>query len=221
MPNRSYGQFCALAQALDRVGDRWTLLLIRDLLAGPARFRDLRASLPGLATNLLTQRLRALEEFGLVTLTKLPPPAGVAVYQLTDRGRGLQPALDALARWGMGFMRAAKYCQPGTVRSLVNGFRVILSGRVQPDDQLRLTLRIAEQDVACTIGEGNIELSLGPQALAQAQIRCDYPIAFGFIGGADSFCAAIDRGDAQLTGAREAAAKLDQIRARANSATAR
>jgi DNA-binding HxlR family transcriptional regulator len=98
---RSYGQYCATAKTLDLVGERWTLLVIRELLTGPRRFKDLAASLPGIGTGLLGARLRHLEEAGLARRTTLPPPASVRAYELTEAGRELEPAVLALARWGL------------------------------------------------------------------------------------------------------------------------
>jgi DNA-binding HxlR family transcriptional regulator len=98
---RSYGQYCATAKTLDIVGERWTLLVIRELLTGPRRFKDLAASLPGIGTGLLGARLRQLEEVGLVRRTTLPPPASVGAYELTEAGRELEPVVMALARWGL------------------------------------------------------------------------------------------------------------------------
>lgn len=113
---RSYNEFCALARALDVLGERWTLLLIRELLLGPRRFTDLLSGMPGIAPNLLSDRLRALEAQGVVTRATLPPPAGARVYELTERGRRLQPALLELARWGMDPIappRADEHRRPG------------------------------------------------------------------------------------------------------------
>jgi DNA-binding HxlR family transcriptional regulator len=101
---RSYGQFCALARALDVVGDRWTLLVVRELSIRPCRYRDLQEGLPGIATNLLADRLRALEEHGLVVTDEAPPPVSATLYRLTERGADLVPALHALAGWGEGEM---------------------------------------------------------------------------------------------------------------------
>jgi DNA-binding HxlR family transcriptional regulator len=97
---RSYGQFCAAAKALDVVGERWTLLVIRELLLGPRRFTDLLAALPGLGTSLLTSRLRHLEAAGVIRRDQLPPPAGSWVYQITDAGLGVGLVVKALADWG-------------------------------------------------------------------------------------------------------------------------
>lgn len=97
---RSYDQFCATARALDSVGDRWTLLIVRELLAGPRRYTDLHADLPGVSTDVLASRLKDMEQSGLAVRRKLPPPAAASVYELTRRGRELLPVLTALARWG-------------------------------------------------------------------------------------------------------------------------
>src|SRR4051794_149890 len=97
---RTYGDRCGIARALDVVGDRWALLVVRELLLGPKRFTDLRAGLPNLGPDILSQRLRDLEEAGVVTRGTLPPPAASRVYELTERGRELEPILLGLGRWG-------------------------------------------------------------------------------------------------------------------------
>jgi DNA-binding HxlR family transcriptional regulator/putative sterol carrier protein len=104
MTTRSYDQYCGLAYALDRVGERWTLLIIRELFAGPRRFKDLMEGLPGVSTNLLTERLKSLEAQGLLTRHTLPPPAGSTVYELTPLARGLNQTLIELGRWGSQFV---------------------------------------------------------------------------------------------------------------------
>ncbi|MGA5566005.1 winged helix-turn-helix transcriptional regulator [Streptomyces platensis] len=100
MPRRSYDQYCAVARALDAVGDRWTLLIVRELLGGPRRYTDLHADLPGVSTDMLASRLKDMERDGLVTRRRLAPPGSAFVYELTARGRALLPALTALADWG-------------------------------------------------------------------------------------------------------------------------
>ncbi|WP_338895344.1 helix-turn-helix domain-containing protein [Streptomyces sp. TG1A-60] len=99
-PRRSYDQYCSAARALDLVGDRWTLLIVRELLAGPRRYTDLHADLPGVSTDVLASRLKDMERDGLTTRRRLPPPGVVYVYELTWRGRGLLPVLQALGAWG-------------------------------------------------------------------------------------------------------------------------
>lgn len=104
MNGRSYNQFCALAYGLDVVGDRWTLLIIRELLAGPRRFTDLIDGLPGISTNLLSERLKGLEQQGLVCRRVLPPPAGSTVYELSPLGGALETAVLELGKWGSQFL---------------------------------------------------------------------------------------------------------------------
>ncbi|KUN18497.1 MarR family transcriptional regulator [Streptomyces corchorusii] len=102
---RSYGQYCSIARALDVVGDRWTLLIVRELLLrGPCRFTDLRNGLPGIAPNLLSTRLKELEAAGLITREDAPPPVATVLYELSETGRAVEPVLKALGLWGMRFM---------------------------------------------------------------------------------------------------------------------
>jgi DNA-binding HxlR family transcriptional regulator len=102
---RSYGQYCSVAKALDVVGDRWTLLIVRELLQqGPSRYTDLRNGLPGIATNMLSDRLRDLEDAGLVHRELADPPVATTLFSLTDAGAELEPVLRALGGWGIRYM---------------------------------------------------------------------------------------------------------------------
>ena len=102
---RSYGQYCSVAKALDVVGDRWTLLIVRELVTqGPCRYTDLKNGLPGIATNLLSERLRELESAGLVWRDAAPPPVAATLFRLTDAGAELEPVLTALGGWGLRYM---------------------------------------------------------------------------------------------------------------------
>ncbi len=104
MKDKSYNQYCGLAYALDIVGERWTLLIIRELMAGPRRFKDLINGLPDISTNLLAERLKHLEQQGLLCRRVLPPPAGSTVYQLTSLGQALEKTLLELGKWGSQFV---------------------------------------------------------------------------------------------------------------------
>jgi DNA-binding HxlR family transcriptional regulator len=102
---KSYNHYCAVAKALDAVGDRWTLLIVRELVSqGACRYTDLMSGLPGIATNLLADRLAFLEENGIVWRESAPPPVAATLYHLTDAGADLKPVLDALGLWGVRFM---------------------------------------------------------------------------------------------------------------------
>lgn len=105
MPRREYGQVCSFATALDAVGERWSLLIVRELLLGPLRFSDLARLVGGAPTDVLTKRLRDLEEEGVVRRRDLDPPASARVYELTELGRGLEQPLVAMGRWGMQLQR--------------------------------------------------------------------------------------------------------------------
>jgi len=100
---KHYGQACAIARALDVVGDRWSLLLVRELTFGPRRYRDLATGLPGIPSNLLAARLKDLQAAGVITQRTLPAPTDVTVYELTGAGRALQPALTELLHWGLRY----------------------------------------------------------------------------------------------------------------------
>ena len=101
---KDYEQYCPVAAGFAQVGDRWTLIIIRDLLFGPLRYSDLQMSLPGIGTNLLASRLKQLQSSGIITKRRLPPPAASTVYELTDLGRGLQPVILEMAKWGAQFL---------------------------------------------------------------------------------------------------------------------
>src|SRR5688572_9950283 len=105
---RRYDQYCSAARALDLVGERWTLLVVRELLLWPRRYTDLAAGLPGIGSGLLASRLKELEAQGLVARRRLFPPASSIVYELTPAGRELEPVLDGLARWGARWLGAPR-----------------------------------------------------------------------------------------------------------------
>src|SRR5260370_8084608 len=105
---RSYRQYCPVAKALDVVGDRWSLLIVRELMIrGPCRYTDVRKGVPGIATNLLAERLRELEQAGVIRREAAPPPVATTLFHLTSRGEDLRPAMLALGRWGAPLMEEA------------------------------------------------------------------------------------------------------------------
>src|SRR5215207_4227883 len=112
MTKRAYGQFCGLARALEIVGERWALLIVRDLIVGPKRFTDLQRGLPRIPTSVLAARLKELEAFGAIRRRVLPRPAGSVVYELTEYGAALEDSVLSLGRWGA---RALGEPQPGEI----------------------------------------------------------------------------------------------------------
>ena len=155
---KTYGEFCSLALSLDVVGDRWALLVVRELSLGPRRFTDLLDGLPGVGTNVLSTRLRELEGEGIIERTRVPSPTPAVLYDLTQDGRDLKPVLDAYARWGARRLtraRADEVVKPRWfVRSLAANLSPELldagtSYRLEIDDE-RFTVRVAEDDIVAT-----------------------------------------------------------------------
>jgi DNA-binding HxlR family transcriptional regulator/putative sterol carrier protein len=160
-PKRSYDQYCAVARGLDVLGDRWTVLMVRELLLGPKRYKDLLDGLPGIGTNLLAARLRELEGLDIVRRGVLPPPAGSAVYELTESGQELEPVLHAIGRWGHRFLgkpRSTDTLVPSAYFVAMRGvFHADLAGGLTETYELRIADRVFEvrvQDGACTTRDG-------------------------------------------------------------------
>jgi DNA-binding HxlR family transcriptional regulator len=117
--SRTYDQYCPVARALEFLGERWTLLVVRELMLGPRRFTDLMDDLPGISTNVLASRLKDLEDSGMVHKRVLPPPAGSTVYELTESSAGLAPVLVSMADWGMSLLDPPRKSETVPPRSIV------------------------------------------------------------------------------------------------------
>jgi DNA-binding HxlR family transcriptional regulator len=159
---RSYGQYCSVAKALDVVGDRWTLLIARELLLqGPCRYTDLRNGLPGIATNLLSDRLRELEAAGLVRREEAAPPVATTLFHLTEAGARLQPVLDALGGWGIRYMTQPS--EGDEFRSHWLSFPVSLFLHdADPDGSpLSIELRTGDRPAVIEVSDGEIRTRLG------------------------------------------------------------
>jgi DNA-binding HxlR family transcriptional regulator len=162
MARKSYRQHCGVARALDAVGERWTLLIARNLLLGPRRYSDLLAELPGITTNLLAKRLRELEELEIVAKAVLPPPLGVTVYRLTPLGRALEPIVMELGRWGFRFMG-----KPGP-RDTVNLGWALLSLKRRYRGGLTRTVELR-------VNERRYSLAFAPEYLAVEERAVEHP----------------------------------------------
>ena len=155
-PHRSYDQYCAIARGLDVIGDRWTLLLVRDLLLGPKRYKDLLSGLPGIGTNLLADRLKELEAAGLVERTVLPPPAGSAVYQLTETGQGLETVMTALGHWGARFLGAPTKSDVMVPRAYFVAMRGVYNAEAAAGVNAIYELRIADLAFEVRVADGRL-----------------------------------------------------------------
>ncbi|MFI6895722.1 winged helix-turn-helix transcriptional regulator [Streptomyces sp. NPDC050256] len=208
---RSYDQFCAGARALDAVGDRWTLLIVRELLAGPRRYTDLHADLPGVSTDVLASRLKDMEQGGLVTRRRLPPPAAASVYELTERGHGLLPVLAALAEWGAPALverrptdavRAHWFALP-LLRAL-DGFGGTAVGGV-------VDVHLGEGEFHVRTGKpapGEPVYGDGPATRADARIVLDAELCLALGRGELTFAEAVKDGRIEVSGEGPLAAEL-------------
>jgi DNA-binding HxlR family transcriptional regulator len=178
--NRTYGQACPVAHALDVLGDRWALLVLRDLRLGPKRFSDLAAGLPGIAPTVLTQRLRDLVADGVVERRELAPPAAATVYALTARGRELEPVFRELAAWGMGGSLAGVVPPDPAVLGLRRSFRP--SGLPWT---ATVRLRVDREAYTARVVDGELEsLERGDAATADAVLTGTPEALHSAAGGA-------------------------------------
>ncbi len=158
---RSYGQYCALARAAELVGERWSLLIVRDLLVAPRRFSDLRRGLPKIPTNILTARLDELESAGIVRRRALPRPERATVYELTAYGLELEEAVVALARWGAKSLGAPRPDEIVTVDSLVTSLRTTYRPKAARGLSASFELRVGPMVVGVRIARGTIAVAEG------------------------------------------------------------
>jgi DNA-binding HxlR family transcriptional regulator len=162
MNRRSYEQYCAVAKALDVIGERWTLLILRDLVhLGPRRFSDLRDGLPGIGANLLTERLRHLEREGLVHRRRLDPPGATVVYELTPLGAGLEPMVIELGRWGGNFMGERSDREVFFPSGHISAIRATFRGDQARGIRARYEFRVEGQSFNVEIDDGAVTAALG------------------------------------------------------------
>ena len=157
MDARSYDDPCGVARALDVVGSRWALLVVRELLLGPKRFGDLLRGLDGMSPNVLSQRLTELQKAGLVRRDRLGPPSSTLVYGLTEEGAALEPVLIALGRWGRRRPQQAQ--GPMSPDALLLALRTTFDPAKAGDLELEIDLHLAEDRVAVTVADGRLEIT--------------------------------------------------------------
>ncbi|MFN2527787.1 MAG: winged helix-turn-helix transcriptional regulator [Candidatus Baltobacteraceae bacterium] len=195
---RSYGDPCGLSRALDIVGERWSLLIVRELLFGPKRFTDLRAGMPAASPNVLAQRLRELEDAGVLVHCKLPPPGAVSVYELTARGRELEAAMIHLSRWGSG--------TPAIKGAELSNDALMLALKTMFDPQrargikMVLDIRLEGETFRVAVAAGRIEISRGLAEDADVLIESDGATLRSLIFGGRSFAEAERRGALGIDG---------------------
>jgi len=202
---RSYGEFCALARALDVVGDRWTLLIIRELAARPCRFRDLSEGLPGIA-NLLAERLRLLQDEGVITHDQ------AATYRLTDRGKALGPALKALARWGVPLMARGRGRDEHRAHWLALAIVAVFEdAAVKPT--VRIQVRTDDGEIEIVAHRDGVEARPGRAISPDATLKGPDELILGALTG-DLSLADAENAGLSVTGSQPALRRLISSRRR-------
>lgn len=201
MTSKSYNQLCGVAYALDVIGERWTILIIRELMPGPRRFTDLMDGLPGISTNLLSCRLKRLEEQGIIVRRTLPPPAGSTVYELTPVGLGLEDTLLELGRWGSQFVPAVPQ---GDVLLHLGSYALTLKTFFRAEQAQGLDetyeLHVDEERLVVHIHDGKIDVRQGLAEKPEMVLRTDMRTYMGLLRGMLSPSAAQAQGLLEVEG---------------------
>ena len=201
---RTYDQYCAVARALDVVGERWTLLLVRELLTGPKRFKDLLDGLSGIGTTLLTARLKDLEEKGILRRTTLPPPAGSKVYELTDLGRSLKPVIMALSRWGLKLLDAPRREEESRPAWAMVALQSSLNPEVAAGLKETYEFRVDGELFHVRVEGDETEVRQGPAADPDLTVSGDTETLLGVTAGRLALAEAVDTGAIEIEGDRGA-----------------
>ena len=203
MSTRSYHQHCGLARALDLLGERWTLLLLRELLLGPKRYRDLTENLPGIGTNLLAARLRTLETAGVIRRTTLPAPAGVQVYELTARGEQLRPVLEDLALWGYDLLPEAPDAGDAHRASwAAMSMGAVLDRADRGDLRGTFAFTVGDERFTVTVTGDGSRVTQGVPPAADVQVTADPATFFALADGRITPARAVREGRLDVTGDR-------------------
>jgi len=204
---RTYGDGCGIAHALDLVGERWALLVVRELLLGPKRFTDLRDGLPNASPNVLAQRLRDLEQAAVVQRRKLPPPAGSWIYELTEWGRELKPIVITLGTWAVRSPSFPHDAPVGT-DSVILALSTFFDPGAAGDLSARYQLRLGENAFHVRVAAGVIEVDRGAAADPDAIIETDAVTLSQVIWNGRDLAEASRAGDIKIDGDERAVARF-------------
>jgi DNA-binding HxlR family transcriptional regulator len=204
---RSYGEACRFAYALDLVGERWALLVVRELLLGPRRFTDLRRGLPHASPNILSERLRELEQADVVHRRKLPPPAASQVYELTEWGRELEPVVTQLGAWGARSAVPPEHREIGA-SSIVLALRSLFDAEAAGDVEASYELRLGEESFHVGIAGGELELGRGGGEAPAVAIETDPGTLAALLTGQLALDAALESGAAKIEGGKKDARRF-------------
>lgn len=198
--SRTYSHYCGVAHALDLVGERWGLLVVRELLLGPRRFTDLCRGLPGIGTNILTARLKELESGGVVRRRRLPPPAATAVYELTDYGRELEGIVLALGRWGAKSMDRRSADQHLMPASLMLAMQANFRSETAQDVHIACEFRLGDEIFSARIADGRAQFSAGASEQPDVVVETDPDSLIALLAGAVTADEAAAAGSASIDG---------------------
>jgi DNA-binding HxlR family transcriptional regulator len=208
MPNwRRYRDACGTAQGLDLVGERWALLVVRELLLGPKRFTDLRKGLPGVSSNILTDRLDGLERSGVVRRRTLPAPAASKVYELTEWGMELEPVVVALGRWGARSPWRSEEDEIST-DGLVLSFQAMFDPDAAGALEASYGIVLGEQSFRVEVAEGRIQIFRGAPDNADASIKTDTATLAALVYEGIDLEEALRSEDIEIEGERSAVERL-------------
>ena len=211
MPEHRYEQYCGLARALDVAGDRWTLLIVRELLPGPRRFTDLIDGLPGISRNLLTERLRALEREGVITRQELPPPAARQVYELTDDGRDLAAGMVPLIAWGARRLGDRKRTESFRARWAAVAMTTFANREAAKGVRETYQYLIGDSAFHFTVDDGSIRLHDGRAPDPDATVTTDEETWADIASGKITASSAASTGALTITGDTRAVKRLGKI----------
>jgi DNA-binding HxlR family transcriptional regulator len=204
---RTYGDPCGVARALDIVGERWALLVVRELLLGPKRFTDLRAGLPHVGPDVLSQRLRDLELAGVLQRRKLPPPASSRVYELTAWGRQLEPVILALGRWGSRAPLPLDTPLLGADSTII-ALRTLFDARAADGLSATYELRLADDCFRVRVAGGRMDIARGGAQDADATLETDTDTLSAVLWQGRPLDEALRSADLKLDGSRRAARRF-------------
>jgi DNA-binding HxlR family transcriptional regulator len=208
---RTYGDACGIARALDVVGERWALMVVRELLLGPKRFTDIRAGLPQVGPDMLAQRLRDLEQAGIVHRRRLPPPFSAQVYELTARGRALEPVLIELGRWGGANAPAPSDDMCMSIDAYIVSLRTLFDPERAGDLAARIELRLGEDRFRVVIADGDVEACRGELPDADATIDADPRTLLDVLHGHRPLADALAAGAMRFTGDARKARRFTEL----------
>jgi DNA-binding HxlR family transcriptional regulator/putative sterol carrier protein len=207
---RTYGDGCAIALGLDLVGERWALLVVRELLLGPKRHTDLRRGLPNASPNVLSERLRELERAGVVRRRKLPPPAGSRVYELTDWGRGLEEIVLSLGRWAARSPSRPSDAPIG-VDSIALAFRTLFDAGAAQGLRASYEVRLGEDGFRVEVADSEIEVARGDADQPDATIDTDTGTLDAVLWGGRSLADAQRAGKITIEGDKAAVERFVRL----------